>query len=103
LAGNSLGRWRNPRGNSDKRVKPFFSKDFKLDNFQYFFKIPPELANKQLAAIPPREEIIISLNVLSGIFGSFLLSDVPKDSDLRKAIEEVVEKVATFASKSNVS
>jgi hypothetical protein len=80
-----------------KGLGRFLPKDFKLDNFQYFFKIPPELANKRLATIPPREEIIISLDVLSGDFGSFLLSDVPKGSDLRKAIEEAVEKISAFA------
>jgi hypothetical protein len=74
----------------------FLPKDFKLDNFRHFFKIPSELANKRLAAVPHREEIIISINVLSGIFGSFLLSDVSKDSDLRKAIEEVVEKISAI-------
>jgi len=78
-------------------------KDFKLDNFQYFFKISPELANKRLAELPPCEEIIISINVLLGTFGSFLLSDVPKNSNLRKAVEEVVEKVAAFVNKSSKS
>ena len=78
----------------------FLPKDFKLDNFQHCFKIPPELIKQKLTAIPHHEEIIISPNVLSGNFGSFLLSDVPKDSDLRKAVEEVVEKVAALANKS---
>jgi hypothetical protein len=75
--------------------------DFKLQNIQPFFDIPVELARQQLTVHPHHEEIILSLVTSPGErLCSFLLSDVPKNSDLRKVVEEVVEKVAALANKS---
>ncbi|HEY1717997.1 MAG TPA: hypothetical protein VGH42_06840 [Verrucomicrobiae bacterium] len=87
-----------------KTAGRFLPKDFDVKNSQRFFKIPPQFAKKQLTAQPHCEEIIITLGNPSGeVLCAFLLSEVPKDSDLRTAVEEVVEEIATLASKFNES
>ena len=73
----------------------FLQNDFKLQDTEWFFKIPPELVEHQIPVQPHHEEIILRLTAApSGkCLCSFLLSDVPKDSDLRKAVEDVIGKI----------
>ncbi|HEY3931282.1 MAG TPA: hypothetical protein VGM58_02825 [Verrucomicrobiae bacterium] len=72
--------------------------DFKLQETQWFFEIPPEFVERQIAIHPHHEEIILRLTAApSGkCLCSFLLSDVTKDSDLRKAVEDVIEKISVL-------
>jgi hypothetical protein len=73
----------------------FLQNDFKLPDPQWFFKIPPELAEQKISVQPHREEIILRFTTSpKGVcLCSFLLSDVAKDSELRNAVEDVIEKV----------
>jgi hypothetical protein len=74
---------------------------FKLEGIQRFFKIPPPLTQKNLTAHPHHEEIILSLVTPSGkSLCSFLLSEVPKDSELRDAVKELVEQISVLAKQS---
>src|SRR5208283_660727 len=68
--------------------------DFRIPNHERVFDIPTELRRHKLAALPHHEEIIISLVRPGGHDEcSFVMSQLPLDSRLRSALEELVQRI----------
>jgi hypothetical protein len=71
--------------------------NFRIPNHQRFFDIPAELRTNRLMVQPRHEEIIISLVQPGGHSEcSFLMSQLPSQSGMRDAIEEVMQKIQDF-------
>jgi len=67
--------------------------DLRIPDHERVFDIPAELQRHELAAPPHHEEIIISLVRPGGHQEcSFVMSQLPPDSRLRSALEELVQR-----------
>jgi len=68
--------------------------DFRIPDHERFFDIPAELQRHELAAPPHHEEIIVSLVRPGGHHEcSFVMSQLPPESRLRSALEELVQRI----------
>ena len=68
--------------------------DFRIPDHERFFEIPAELRGHKLSAPPHHEEIIVSLVRPEGYHEcSFLMSQLPQDSRLRSALDELVLRI----------